>query len=280
MLLIYDIDDTLFESLTNFYRVYELITIKLYFKNSRNKRVYLNPDLELCKEKLPMKYIYKNAINDLSLKEIYSEIAKELTRINRETIETTKRRHRNPYLKEEYFLALEKGRDLLHLPLSNLELNVLTDIGFSDLLKPTNVYYELFLYLKRFDDIDMMIVSKGSAEIQCRKIERYPMKEIFTYKEIQILREKDLQNWKDLLHSYSNKYYKIYTIGNSLKDDVIPIKNLENQIFNVEPLWFKTIDFFTSKDDYLNHKDSVEIYDYNKLVFKILHTLENYKKIF
>ncbi|MEM2115404.1 MAG: hypothetical protein QW524_00340 [Candidatus Woesearchaeota archaeon] len=268
-ILLYDVDDTLFNSVSHFYIVYDLLTLLTYTRTTGIKENSTVIDVDLCKENLPKRYIYSGLTKKLKIEDLKNYLSKELETKDVLIMKEWKRKKENPYSIDCYHECITQLRDELKLPIRNRETKLLSEIAFSVDLKPIICYYDIFK-IKKTMDCDLGVVTKGTYTIQSLKLERSGLKEILDRKHIQVLPEKDLSHWQELLEYYSPKYYKVVNIGNSLNDDILPIKKLGEKFQNANAVWYVTHDFFTHKKEYEQLKKSNEVLKYS---------LDNLKKL-
>lgn len=100
---------------------------------------------------------------------------------------------------------LELGKKMISRPVELLE-------GVEEVLKKLQKHYRL------------IVLTKGDLLDQERKLEKSGLSKYFHH--VEILSDKKVQNYKNLLQHLEIKVSEFMMIGNSLKSDILPIVNL------------------------------------------------------
>ncbi len=127
---------------------------------------------------------------------------------------------------------VEAAIELSHRNISGAEVEEIIRIGNEIINEPLTVFdgvQEVLEFLKR--DFSLMVVTKGDLMEQENKIRRSGLGPLFRYTEI--VSEKNVETYRNILEKYSIDPRHFLMIGNSLKSDVLPVIDAGAQAIHI-----------------------------------------------
>lgn len=242
----YDIDDTLVKSLNLFFFADNLLAFE-YLKKIKKERNQIHYDEVL--NNLPSSYLFnkslRNCLNNHpeEIKQEINQFKKHLRDADDKVMEEWPRLGRNPFSQRGYKSAIETIVDKYYLNLSNKELDLISRIPYHYALEKNSPLDSITYLLKESleHDVNLYIFSKGSFLEQSKKLEYLKLNEVIPLENLYILHKKDRDTIEEIINQ--RKLTNVVVIGNSLKEEILPAKELEEQ--GVEPLWVEHHDYFS-----------------------------------
>ncbi len=252
--VIYDIDDTLVETLDLFFFSDNLLTLTYLDKiNKSQRRINFEKIFEELPKYSSLDRTVKEEINNQP-EDIKNELLafKEAVRkSDDEIMEKWPKQGRNPFSSEGFQAAIEDIVNKYNLQLRRKDTEYLSLIPFHYKLKtkyPLLSIKELIKESLEFN-VKIHLYSKGSFKSQVRKIEYLSLNEIIPLDNLYIVHKKDTETLREIILERGLK--NTIVIGNSLKEEILPALN--NKELGINALWVKHNDYFSKG---LNHKDN------------------------
>ncbi len=238
LFVIYDIDDTLVQTMDVFRTVISYFVNYDRLKNEDYTKLFNDPRLWYKELKTTKK---ENIIKD-----VFDSDMNLIIKLRKE--------NKNPYRYEVFREALCIVASKHNIALSYKYIDSLAKIAFDYRLLPKKETIKGIKLLKKESlehKIEFLIFSKGTYDVQTKKLEYLGM-DFIKNENIYIGMEKSSQHLKDFLERYGNNHFII--IGDSLKDDMHSAAEINE--LNIKALWIKHNDFFSwNFDKELNIKE-------------------------
>lgn len=120
---------------------------------------------------------------------------------------------------------IETALELTDFALSGKEVQEIIDLGRRLLAKPIELLDEVEHVLDSLDeDYELMLLTKGDLFEQESKFARSGLSKYFHH--VEIVSEKDPQTYRSLLERYQLAPHEIVMIGNSLRSDILPMREI------------------------------------------------------
>lgn len=127
---------------------------------------------------------------------------------------------------------VEMALEISNNNVSNTTMNAILKIGKDMLNKPVELLEGVEDVLKEFSkDYKLILVTKGDLLDQERKLEKSGLTNYFHH--IEVLSDKQEENYSKLLNHLDIKPSEFLMIGNSLKSDILPLINIKAHAIHV-----------------------------------------------
>jgi putative hydrolase of the HAD superfamily len=127
---------------------------------------------------------------------------------------------------------VEMALELSNNEVSNSTINAILNLGKEMLNKPVELLDGVEETLKSLsNDYRLILVTKGDLLDQERKLDKSGLTDYFHH--IEVLSDKQEENYSKLLNHLDIKPSEFLMIGNSLKSDILPLVNLKAKAIHI-----------------------------------------------